>query len=110
MLGIRSMCQVWGMMAEGAPSQLYADASATLSITKRQGAGKLCHINVKSKWMQEKEVQRVMGDEKIKGEDNSSDGLAKHVRRELAKKYSATVNLRLAKDPAKTSLQLAGGS
>ena len=46
---------------------------------------------------------------KIKGEDNPADGLTKHVRQELAEKYSAIVNIKLGKDRAKTSLRLAGG-
>ena len=109
MLGIRSMTQEWGI-TEDAPSQLYADASAALSIAKRQGAGKMRHINVKSLWLQEKEVQRVLDYIKIKGEENPSDGLTKHVRQELAAKYAKTVNLRLGTDRASTGLQLAGRS
>ena len=107
-LGIRSMCQEWHMMKEGSPSSLYADASAALSIAGRQGAGKMRHINVKSLWLQEKEVQQILRYLKIKGEDNPSDGLTKHVREELAEKYSVTVSLQLRKDRAKNSLQLAG--
>ena len=44
--GIRSMCREWLLTQEGKASKLYADASAALSIAKRQGAGKLRHINV----------------------------------------------------------------
>ena len=35
-LGIRSMCREWELAAEGKTSALYADASAALSIAKRQ--------------------------------------------------------------------------
>ena len=89
---------------------MYADASAALIIAKRQGVGKMRHINVKSLWLQEKEVQRELTYEKIKGEENPSDGLTKHVRQELAGRYARVVNLRLSKDRAKGSLQLSGGS
>ena len=95
------------MTSESMPSQLYADASAALSIAKRQGAGKMRHINVKSLWLQEKEVQKILEYVKVKGEGNLVDGLTKHVRQELAEKYSKTVNLRLVGDRAKTSRQLA---
>ena len=54
MLGIRSMCREWQLAEEGKPSELFCDASAALSIAKRQGAGKMRHINVKSLWPQEK--------------------------------------------------------
>ena len=40
MLGVRSMAQEWKIASESAPSQLYADASAALSIAKRQVAAK----------------------------------------------------------------------
>ena len=67
------------------------------------------HINVKSLWLQEKEIQRELQYEKVKGEENPADGLTKHVRQELAERYSNTVNYKLSEDRAKTSLQLAGG-
>ena len=91
-------------------SKLYADASAALSKAKRQGAGKMRHINVKSLWLQEKEVQKTLEYVKIKGGDNPADGLTKHVRQELAVKYSKTVCIKLGGDRAKTSLQLANQS
>ena len=108
-LGIRSMCSEWCMMDSQPVSKLYADASAALSIAKRQGAGKMRHINVESLWLQEKEIQRELQYDKVKGEENPADGLTKHVRQELAEKYSDTVHYKLSKDRAKTSLQLAGG-
>ena len=109
-LGIRSMCRDWELTTEGQSSTLYADASAASSIAKRQGAGKMRHINVKSLWLQEKEVQKELIYEKIKGEENPSDGLTKHVRQKLAERYAKVVNLRLSKDRAKGSLQTLGGS
>ena len=88
----------WGVPNDGpgfptraVASKLYADASAALCIAKRQGAGKMRHINVKSLWLQEKQVQAELDYEKIKGEENPSDGLTKHVRQELAERYAATV-------------------
>jgi len=48
MLGVRSMAQEWRMTVGVMPSQLYAEALAALSIAKRQGAGKMRHIHVKS--------------------------------------------------------------
>ena len=67
MLGVRSMGHEWGMFQTNLPSQCYADASAALSIAKRQGAGEMRHINVKSLWLQEKEVQKLLEYAKIKG-------------------------------------------
>ena len=67
------------------------------------------HINVRSLWLQEKEVQEELSYEKVKGEDNPADGLTKHVRQELAEKYAEVVGVRLSADRAEGSLQLAGG-
>ena len=50
-LGVRSMCEEWELSRGSVPSSLYADASAALSIAKRQGAGKMRHINVKGLWL-----------------------------------------------------------
>ena len=107
-LGVRSMAAEWGLSNPREPSVLWADASAALSIAKRQGAGKMRHINVRTLWLQEKEVQEVLSYVKIKGEDNPADGLTKHVRQELAAKYSKTLRMRLSNDRASSGLTIAG--
>ena len=107
-LGIRTMCEEWGMSREEQTSELFADASAALSIAKRQGAGKMRHINVKSLWLQAKAVQQVLKYCKVKGEDNPADGLTKHVKRELIEKYLQTENLKISNDRADASLKIAG--
>ena len=107
-LGVRSMCQEWHLTREEVASTLFADASAALCIAKRQGAGKMRHINVKSLWLQEKELQAVLSYQKIKGEENPADGLTKHVRQELAAKYAEVVGVKFGADRAKGSLQFAG--
>ena len=42
-LGVRSMSEEWTLSTASQTSELYADASAALSIAKRQGAGKMRH-------------------------------------------------------------------
>ena len=108
-IGIRTMCEEWGMSRAEQTSDLFADASAALSIAKRQGAGKMRHINVKSLWLQEKTLQEELTYEKIRGEENPADGLTKYVRQELAERYAGVVGLRFSADRAQGSLQLAGG-
>ena len=66
------------------------------------------HINVKSLWLQEKVVQSILAYNKIRGEDNPSDGLTKHVKKELIDKYLKTENLTIRQDRADASLKLAG--
>ena len=66
------------------------------------------HINVQSLWLQEKAVQKVLTYGKVKGEDNPSDGLTKHVKQELNVKYLKMENLEVRQDRADASLKLAG--
>ena len=107
-IGIRTMCEEWGMSRAEQTSDLFADASAALSIAKRQGAGKMRHINVKSLWLQAKAVQQVLKYCKVKGEENPADGLTKHVKRELLESYLKTGSLRICGDRADASLKIAG--
>ena len=107
-IGIRTMGEEWGMLRAEQTSDLFADASAALSIAKRQGAGKMRHINVKSLWLQAKAVQQVRKYCKIRGEENPADGLIKHVKRELVESYLRTESLRIREDRADASLKIAG--
>ena len=66
-LGVRSMAMEWEITKDGEICQLYTDASAALSIAKRQGAGKMRHIDVKNLWLQEKSLQKILEHQKIKG-------------------------------------------
>ena len=107
-IGIRTMCEEGCMSRAEQTSDLFADASAALSIAKRQGAGKMRHINVKSLWLQAKAVQQVLKYCKIRGDDNPADGLTKHVKRELLESYLKTEGLQIREDRAGTSLKIAG--
>lgn len=107
-LGIRSMCEEWHMSRADQTSGLLADASAALSIAKRQGAGKMRHINVKSLWLQDKSVQKILEYKKVKGDENPADGLTKHVRQELLERYLRMESLKIENDRADASLELAG--
>ena len=75
-LGVRSMAMEWELVGEDRVCKLYADASAALSIAKRQGAGKMRHINVRTLWLQEKALQQVLEYQKIRGEDNPAVSLS----------------------------------
>ena len=65
-------------------------------------------FNVKSLWLQEKTVQQILTYDKVRGEDNPSDGLTKHVKRELIDKYLEIESLEILQDRADASLKLAG--
>ena len=53
-------------------------------------------------------MQRILTYDKVKGEDNPSDGLTKHVKRELIDKYLEIENLEIRQDRADASLKLDG--
>ena len=66
MPGVRSMVHEWGVTEKDQGSQLLADVPAALSMAKRQGGGKMRDINVKSLWLQEKELQKELAYNNIK--------------------------------------------
>ena len=106
-LGLRSMAMEWGLSVAKEASPLYADASAALGIAKRDGAGKLRHINVRSLWLQDKALKAEISFQKVKGEENPADGLTKHVRQELAHRYAGMMGMRTSGGRAKASLEVA---
>ena len=106
MLGVRSMAIEWCITKKEDAINLLCDASAALSIA-RQGDGKMRHINVRTLWLQEKQLQNTLKYTKIKGEGNPSGGLTKHVGCELAQKYAKQTHLRLSNDRAQKGLVLA---
>ena len=57
-LGARSMAIAWKVIEVGCPCPLYADAPAALSIAKRQGAGKMRHMNMWTLCLQKKLLKR----------------------------------------------------
>ena len=101
------MALKWEVVKEGCACQLYALASAALGTAKRQGTGKMRHINVRTLWLQEKAVQKVLEYQKFRGEDNPADGLTKHVRQELAQQYARATRTRLGLDRADIILKRA---
>ena len=66
------------------------------------------HINVKSLWLQDKAIQKILDYKKVKGEDNPADGLTKHVRQELLERYLQMESLKIEHSTAGASLELAG--
>ena len=104
------MCTDWEMSHLKEPSRLMTDASAARSIAKREGAGKLRHINVRSLWLQQRAVRQELAYEKISGKLNPADGLTKQVKGELIADYAGRTGVKLCRDRAKESLKLSSGS
>ena len=104
---MRSMTSSWNMMDVTAPSKLFTDASAALSIAKKEGAVKMRHINVRSLWLQQKAVKKELEYGKIARSLNPADGLTESVKGELISQYAKTTGLVLKEDRAKSGLKIA---
>ena len=59
--------------------QVNTDSSAAKSIASRRGAGRVRHIEVRELWVQDRVAKRELSVVKVKGEENVTDGLTKHV-------------------------------
>ena len=90
---MRSMTDHWKITDATAPGKLYTDASAALSIAKREGAGKMRHINLRSLWLQQQAVKKQLEYGKIAGSLNPADGLTKSVKGELVSQYAKSTGL-----------------
>ncbi len=65
-------------------AQVNAESSAAKSIASRRGAGRVRHIEVRELWVQDRVAKEELSVAKVKGEENVSDGLTKHVERRVA--------------------------
>ena len=85
-------------LAEDLGSQLgvriMIDASATLSIVRRQGLGKLRHVNTRYLWIQQKVAEGEVKVMKIDGVNNLANGLTKHVSAAMMRQFCDGIALR----------------
>jgi len=105
-IGMISMCRDWKEEMEG---QVWADASAALSIVKRRGAGKMRHINIGLLWIQEVEKMKRAKFEKISGTENPADLMTKGVSREKLQRYMRKIGQRNSEGRASVGLRRSAG-
>jgi hypothetical protein len=84
-MGMENLMADMGM-EPGGKSIIYADAAAALGVAARRGAGKIRHLDVRILWVQEKNIKDRMSFEKVKGEENTADGLTKYIGKEILEK------------------------
>ena len=82
--GVKSRLQDFGHMVSG---HVLGDASAALGIIKRQGLGRLRHVDASYLWVQQAPAERTLAFEKVGGKDDPADGQTKYVSRDLVDKY-----------------------
>ena len=66
---------------------IHTDASAAIGIVRRAGMGKLRHLNVRYRWVQDQVKREQIGFEKVAGTDNPADLATKHFNAEVMKKH-----------------------
>ena len=81
-LGISGVLQDMGIQYDVV---LYTDSSAAKGMSSRRGLGKVRHIELNQRWLQDQVARGKIEVRKIKGEDNISDSLTKHSNPERIK-------------------------
>jgi len=87
---------------------VWADSSAALAVVKRQGAGKLRHINISLLWVQEQEKLKKLVYEKVPGQDNPADLFTKGVGREKLQQFAWASGQEFLDGRAEAGLQVQG--
>jgi len=88
--------------------RVWADSSAALAVVKRQGAGKLRHINISLLWVQEQEKLKKLYYEKVPGQDNPADLFTKGVGREKLQQFAWASSQVFLDGRAEAGLQVQG--
>ena len=88
--------------------RVWADSSAALAVVKRQGAGRLRHINISLLWVQEQETLKKLYYEKVPGQDNPADLFTKGVGREKLQQFAWASSQVFLDGRAEAGLQVQG--
>ena len=102
-LGLQSLCKDLGIRLQ---AEVHVDASATLGIVERKGAGKLRHIDVRPLWLQSKEHRGDMQYHKIKGSCNPADMFTKNVTADVRTKHVRALGMEYQRGRATEAVEL----
>ncbi len=86
--------------------QVWADSAAALAITRRRGAGKLRHINIRMLWLQEVEKMRTLKFEKVAGTANPADAMTKGLTKEKIERCMRCIGQEVREGRAEASLRV----
>ena len=103
-LGLAALLKDLGMKTMGI--EIIGDASAALGIIKRQGLGKLRHIDTNYLWIQEKAAKKKINYGKIKGTETPADLFTKHLSREVLAKHMDTMNMEFKDGKSEVAIEL----
>ncbi len=82
------------------------DASAALGIIRRQGLGKMRHLNTNYLWVQEKNARKEISYEKVLGTENVADLMTKHLDGATLEKLTSKLGTELRDDKSRIALDL----
>jgi hypothetical protein len=105
-LGMMQLAADWGQELEG---EIMVDASAALGVVRRKGCGKLRHVRVGLRWVQEKEEEGELKYRKVDGAKNPADLMTKGVPPKLLETHLAHLGLWPCMGRAHASLQATRG-
>ena len=87
-----------GDMGRKLKLQVLTDSSASKGMTARRGHGNVRHIEVCQLWVQQEVHRNKITIVKVKGDNNISDILTKHVKRETLHKHVKHMKMERRKD------------
>ena len=76
-------------MGQQLPLDMYTDPSAARGIIQREGAGRVKHLDFKTLWMQEREINGDLAIHQLPRADNFSDLLTHHYSDAEAERHLA---------------------
>ena len=83
-IGMVSLAADFGIELQ---TRIHVDASAALGILERRGVGRVRHLDVGALWLQEQHLRKVIKFVKVKGTDNPTDLMTKHLAKDLIDRY-----------------------
>ena len=101
-IGIQSVLRDLGTEAR---VEIHLDASVAKTMASRRGLGKTRHISVQYLWMQDKVTSGDIILRKIRGEDNRSDMMTKHLGMERLENLLRTMSTRFESGTSKAALK-----
>ena len=103
-LGLISLAHDFGLVLHG---KVHSDASAAIGMVNRTGVGRLRHVRVQFLWVQDAVREGDLKVSKVKGEENPSDLLTKHVSAELIRRHCSTMGYEQLTSRAESAPKLA---
>ena len=77
-IGLQPLCKDLGMSVA---LRLHSDSTAAIGVCRRRGLGKIRHLAVVDRWLQDKVRSGDISIHKVLGQDNPADALTKFVDR-----------------------------